>query len=150
MAGHFILKNITVSDLHTATGKPGITWSNALAHAPGTGIGPFLGWCLQTRQVLEQALGNIAIANRDNLPPHRYLLINAWQGLAQETQHYLMGAAWDQFLIRPTGGGLGLTALAAGANPPWNQGNKSAALRAQCQAGGVSIEVYYLSGIEMS
>ncbi|HEU0055415.1 MAG TPA: hypothetical protein VFQ39_19645, partial [Longimicrobium sp.] len=114
------------------------------------GTPPFPGWCPATRQTLATALGSHAIPNRHGLPPHRYLEIATWGQLDDATRRYVTSAGWDQFLIRPTGAGLGLTTLTQAANQFWNQGDRSAALREQCRFGPVSIEVYYLSGIEMA
>lgn len=150
MAGHFILKSITVSDLSTARSKPGITLSD-LVHVAGTRQGndaPFQGWTKETRDELTRALGNQEIADRKKLPPHRYLVISSASHNA-ETSTYLTGAGWVESMIRPTGAGLGLSALSRDAQSLWAAGNKVGALLTQCCQGNVSIEIYYIAGESM-
>jgi len=156
MAGNFILKSITQSDLVTATNFLHISWSTSPAHKKGTPIDPgnphgaiFAGWTPETRKVLSNALNGINIGNREGLPPHRYLEIKAWQTLNDKEQYYVSGAGWAENLVYPTTSGLGLKALAPLARADWAQGNKNQALIEMLKIGGVSIEVFYQSGMEM-
>ena len=147
MAGHFILKSITTSDLTTARSIPGISLSD-LVHAAGTRQGndaPFEGWTKDTRDELTKALGNQPIADRKKLPPHRYLMISN-AGSTTATATYLAGAGWAESLIRPTGAGLGLAALSKDAQSLWDAGDKPGALSRQSSQGNVSIEIYYIAG----
>lgn len=138
MAGHFILKSITFSDLQVAR-QMGGTWST-LQHG-------YVGWTRESTRVLGQALSGQAIGNRDGLPPHRYLQFSAGNG--DRIEEYLKGAGWADGLIRPDSPGLGLRALIAAAAATW-PGNKNLALVAQRQHGSISVEVYYLGGETMS
>jgi hypothetical protein len=155
MAGNFILKSITQSDLSTAIRFPHIRWSDT-AHRQGTLINPaqpqgarFPGWTVTTRQTLSNALANVAIGNRQNLPPHRYLEISAWAQLNDDEKGYVRGAGWADSLVYPNGAGLGLKAMTGAVLTAWNLGNKNQALEEALKQGNVSIEVFYQSGMEM-
>ncbi|MFI2188086.1 hypothetical protein [Streptomyces sioyaensis] len=139
MAGHFILSSITTSDLAIARQK-GATWS-VLQHAT-------VGWNTASRAVLSKALSGQAIGNRDGLPPHRYLECKASVGATLET--YLRGAGWADLLLRPNSAGLGLRELSTKAAAAWARGDRTATLVEQFLHGTASIEVYYISGTEMS
>jgi len=146
MAGHYLLKNIDYQEIITATNN-GLGWS-ALAHAQGTiggGGHVFGGWNSVTRNTLTQAIGGAALPNRNLLPPHRYLTIPPAPGGA--IQNYLAIADWVDRLTHPNG--MGLAVLGAGL-AAWNAGNNAASILAQAAAGAVSIEVYYISGTDMS
>lgn len=155
MAGNFILKSITQSDLSTAIRFPHIRWSGT-AHLAGALINPsrptgprFAGWTVTTRQALTDALGNRNLPNRESLPPHRYLEIDGWSRLDDAEKAYVRGAGWADSLVYPSGTGLGLKALNGDVLTAWNTGNKNKALEEALKQGNVSIEVYYQSGIEM-
>ena len=151
MSGHFILRNLTDSDFRTATVFPGITWSEDLSHEAGgeNGNGVFPGWTRESAEELSQALQGQDIANRDNLPPHRYLMFRAHAGLGEKAQTYVTFASWTDNLIRPTGAGLGLKTLTKAAAALWDQDKKDEAFLAQCMAGTVHVEVYYRGGYRM-
>lgn len=152
MAGHFILRSITQSDRIMATTFPLVSFSG-VAHQQGTARphgGVFPGWSPASRLALTTALASNPIANRDDLPPHRYLQFPAFGQLNADGQRYASSAGWIDNLIRPTGAGLGLRNLSPAAQLQWNNGNKSAAFVEQCRAGNVSVEIYYMSGYEMS
>jgi hypothetical protein len=155
MAGNFILKSITQSDLMTAIRFPHFRWSDT-AHRQGSLINPsqpqgarFPGWTAATRQTLSNALANIAIPNRQNLPPHRYLEIDTWGPLNDDEKNYARGAGWADSLVYPTGAGVGLKAMTGAVLTAWNLGNKNQALEEALKQGNVSIEVFYQSGLEM-
>ncbi len=158
MAGNFILKSITQSDLLEAIRFEGITWSETLHHAKDTPIDPsspngeqFAGWTDQTRNTLKQALqGNQTITDRSYLPPHRYLEIVPWQSLGKDAQNYVTTAGWGENLIRPDIPGLRLKEMTEDANNQWINERKNDAMVTQLKKGGISIEVYYISGTEMS
>ncbi|WP_329127030.1 hypothetical protein OG727_04670 [Streptomyces caniferus] len=139
MAGHFILSSITNSDIALA-GQKGANWS-ALQHAA-------IGWNTASRAVLTNALNGQPIGNRDGLPPHRYLESKASTGPTLEK--YLRGAGWADMLIRPNSTGLGLRELSPKARAAWDRGDRTGALVEQFLHGTATIEVYYISGTEMS
>ncbi|QLE72065.1 hypothetical protein FGW37_11025 [Streptomyces rectiverticillatus] len=139
MAGHFILRSITNSDLTIATSK-GATWS-ALQHGS-------IGWNTASRAVLSKALAGQPIGNRDGLPPHRYLESKASVGATLEK--YLRSAGWAGQLIRPASAGLGLRELSPKAKAAWDRGDHTGALVEQFLHGTATVEVYYISGTEMS
>lgn len=156
MAGNFILKSITQSDLHAATRFSNISWSASAAHKKGDLIDPknpngkkFLGWVCNTRDVLKDALLGKNIVNREGLPPHRYLEIKNWNILSDQEKLYIQGAGWAESLVYPGVTGLGLKSLNALATIEWNKSNKNQALIEMLKVGHVSIEVYYQSGLEM-
>jgi hypothetical protein len=140
MSGHFILKSISSTDISLATSK-GATWSD-VQHAD-------IGWTVTSRQTLTNAFGNVAIPNRDNLPPHRYLSFSFGSPHQVALQDFLRMVSWADSLVRPTGAGLELRNLAAAAQVPWAAGRHNEALVNQFQNGTVTIEVYYISGTEM-
>lgn len=140
MAGHFILKSISQSDLNVATGAPlQAHWSN-LQHGE-------VGWTQESEATLTNALSGNAIGNRNTLPPHRYLMVNG--GPDDNAIKFLRGAGWADSLVRPSSDGLGLVALCPQATIEWNAGRKNEALVAQALHGNVSIEVYYQSGYKI-
>ena len=142
MAGHFILKNITTSDLHMAIGPVlQATWS-APAHLN-------VGWTDQSRGVLQTALSGGAIANRNFIPPHSYLMIPHVVG-QKGREMYLRGCGWGELLERPSSVGLGLRALTPKAALAFAQGDTNGALALQALHGGVSIETYYLAKTEIA
>lgn len=156
MAGNFILKSITQSDFLVATRFPNISWSQSTAHKKGDLINPnspngprFKGWAPETRKVLSHALSNRNIGNREELPPHRYLMIKSWNILSNGEQEYIKGAGWVESLEYPESEGLGLKALQHSAKLKWGMKRKDEALIEMLKVGGVSIEVYYQSGLEM-
>ena len=152
MAGNFILKSITASDLIIATRNPHIKWSG-VAHKQGDIAGDgsrFPGWTSATRDVLRQALSNHNIANRNLLPPHRYLEIETWNKLSADEQRYVSVAGWTGSLEYPLGQGLGLKALTGQVLAKWNARNKEGALIEALKQGDVSIEVYYHGGMEIT
>ncbi|MEU8685265.1 hypothetical protein [Streptomyces sp. NPDC048611] len=139
MAGHFILSSITNSDIALAVQK-GANWS-AVQHAD-------IGWNTASRDVLSKALNGQPIGNRDGLPPHRYLESKFSTGPTLEK--YLRGAGWADTLIRPDSAGLGLRELSPKARAAWDRGDRTAALVEQFLHGTATVEVYYISGTEMS
>ncbi len=151
MSGHFILKSLTDSDLRVSTNFPGIHWGDDLSHEAGgaNGDGVFPGWTDASVAELSKALSGQDIANRNNLPPHRYLMINAHAGLSDKAQTYVKWANWADNLLRPTGQGLGLKTLTKAAALIWGQEDKGGALLEQCKAGTVHVEVYYRGGYRM-
>jgi hypothetical protein len=155
MAGNFILKSISQSDLSTAVRYPHMRWSGT-AHRQGDPINPaqptgarFTGWTQSTRQTLSDALANRNIPNRQNLPPHRYLEIDAWARLNDDEKAYVRGAGWADSLVYPSGTGVGLKAMTGEVLAAWNAGNKNQAVEEALKQGNVSIEVFYQSGLEM-
>jgi hypothetical protein len=150
MAGHFVLNSIAVSDLTTAQSM-GCTWS-PLAHGLGAqnapGQPPHPGWNATTRKNLTDALASGA-SNRNGLPPHLYLGFGPFGNNVQNNplRDYIRGAGWASQVTRP---GLELVALCPAALAAWNAGNKEAAVLAQADFGAASIEIYYISGEEMS
>lgn len=152
MAGNFILKSITASDLIIATRFPHIKWSGT-AHKQGDLAGDgsrFPGWTPATRDLLKQALSNHNIANRNLLPPHRYLEIETWAKLDDKEKSYINGAGWTSSLEYPLGQGLGLKALTGQVLAKWNAKDKTGALVEALKQGDVSIEVYYHGGLELT
>lgn len=150
MAGHFVLRSITNSDLVTAQSK-GCGWSG-LAHGPGAQNAPgnpaHAGWTIASRQNLSAAF-NAGVPNRNGLPPHRYLTFGPIANIppGNPLWLYIVGAGWASQLVRPN---MGLAALAPAATAAWNGGDKDGALLAQAQHGNTSIEIYYIGGYEMS
>ncbi|QRN93497.1 hypothetical protein JRI60_30465 [Archangium violaceum] len=144
MAGHFILKNISTTELAIAQATPyNCAWS-ALQHAN-------VGWTTASRLVLTNALAGVGIGNRDGLPPHRYL--NLQDNIATDVAKfhaYLRGASWVERLVRPNSAGLGLRALAGPAATHWAAGRVADAVIAQLATGPVSIEIYYTNNAEMA
>jgi hypothetical protein len=153
MAGHFVLKSITVSDLYAAI-QQGCTWSG-LAHQGGTARpippgGNFPGWNQVGRQALTDALSGAGILNRNDLPPHRYLQfgpiqagpIQAGPGLYD----YIRGAGWAENVVRPD---MGLRLLSPLASNAWTNNNFSDAVFLQAQHGATSVEIYYIAGTQM-
>lgn len=108
LAGHYLLRNIGHLDLALAQAAPrNLTWSG-LQHAA-------VGWTAVSRAILINVFNGVPIPNRNGLPPHRYLGINAANPVVQ----YLRGANWvgeprsqprhlgwwDTDLINKAGGG---------------------------------------------
>ncbi|CAM5545246.1 hypothetical protein [Streptomyces abikoensis] len=139
MAGHFILKSISNTDLTIATSKKA-TWS-PLQHGN-------IGWNTASRAVLSNALAGRPIGNRDGLPPHRYLEAKVSAG--SELEKYLRSAGWADLLIRPASQGLGLRELSPKAKAAWDRGDRTGALVEQFLHGTATVEVYYINGTEMS
>ncbi|GAA2343378.1 hypothetical protein OHT20_09805 [Streptomyces caniferus] len=139
MAGHFILRSITTSDLNLARQK-GATWSAKAEHAD-------VGWTAASRKVLSDALAGKPIGSRAGLPPHRYLECKFSVGAALEA--YLRGAGWADLLVRPDSVGLGLRQLSTAAESAWKRGDKNGALVEQFRHGTATVEVYYVDGLEM-
>jgi|SRR4051794_20026183 hypothetical protein len=145
MAGHFVLRSITTSDLAVAQTK-GCTWS-ALQHRGGTARpvppgGNYPGWNALGSLTLTTALG-AGIAARDDLPPHRYLQFGPILA-GFDPYSYIQGAGWADLVVRPN---MGLRALTALAQTAWNNGNLGQAVFLQAQAGAVSVEIYYVAGV---
>ncbi len=140
MAGYYLLRSITFSDLMTALEKLSATWSD-LQHSD-------VGWTPKSYQVLTTALKGQDIGNRDNLPPHRYLQIKGENPLADKKKQYLRAAAWVDQLERPASPGLGLRKLTGGAGK-W-PADKAESLIQQVQTGSVSVEIYFLGGVDMA
>jgi hypothetical protein len=152
VAGNFILKSITASDLIIATRHPHIKWSTT-AHKKGDLDGdgkPFQGWTPDTREVLRKALQGMAIANRNLLPPHRYVQIETWIKLNDVEKNYVTMAAWVESMEYPAGAGLGLKALTGQVLAKWQARDKNGALIEALKTGDASIEVYYHGGIEIT
>ena len=157
MAGQFVLWKMPPQVLATYTGIPGVGWTG-LAHAARTPSGvvgvDFAGWTVQTSAELNRVRSGVAIGNRNNLPPHRYLTFPPGQpGLALATQLQLDKYGWLTDLERPVNVGFGLVALCPAAAAIWNAGQtayRHDALIAQITHGATSIEVYYLGSKQMS
>jgi hypothetical protein len=152
VAGNFVLKSITASDLIIATRHPHIKWSTT-AHKKGDidGTGkPFQGWTPDTREVLRKALQGQAIPNRNLLPPHRYLEIETWNKLSEDEKRYVTMTSWADSMEYPLGQGLGLKALTGQVQAKWVARDKNGALIEALKTGDVSIEVYYHGGIEIT
>lgn len=152
MAGHFLLKSISTDEKNAIiAGFTGTTWS-ATAHVAGTANGAggvFPGWNEGSRLTLGHAFAGIAIGNRNNLPPHKYL---QFPGTAAPTPAQLTAIHKSNDLreiTHPDDAGLGLRALCAAALTEWNAGKKLAALIAQIMHGATSIEIYYLGKQEI-
>ncbi len=152
MAGRYVVKRITQDDIdRTMTQFPLAVWSG-LAHAAGVangGGGVFQGWTAQSRadlSVIFTGAGNLA--DRNNLPPHRYLQLPPGVWTAAQTD-YIYSAYWPNDLHRPSSAGFGVVGLSPLASAEWQSGQKRESLRQQCIAGPVSIEVYYLGKKEM-
>ncbi len=141
MSGHYILTSIDRFDVIKAQGQPlGATLSGR-QHAN-------VGWNVGSRATLSTALAGGNIGNRNTLPPHIYLMINANNPLPALVQSYLKIANWVDKLQRPNAVGLGLAMLCPAANAHWPN-NKAQSLIEQIQHGAVSIEIYYQDGIEV-
>ena len=139
MAGHFVLRSITNSDLVMAQQR-GCQWS-ALQHGG-------VGWTPASRAVLTTALTQ-GIHDRSGLPPHRYLQFGPFGADGVNggiLRPYLQGAGWADGLVRPN---MGLRGLVPAAAALWPR-NLGAAMVAQADAGATSIEIYYTSGYEIS
>ncbi|MBK8974780.1 MAG: hypothetical protein IPM29_02535 [Planctomycetes bacterium] len=136
MAGHFILRSITTSDVTVAKTKGGTI--SAVQHAN-------VGWTPNSEAALKAALAGQNIPNRDNLPPHVYLQFQPTTA-GSNIDTYLNGAGWADTVERPNCAGLGLRALCAQAQTAWNQGNKSRAVALQAQHGAISVEIYFQAG----
>jgi hypothetical protein len=152
MAGHFLLKSISTAEKDAIiAGFTGTTWS-ATAHVAGTANGAggdFPGWTAGSRLTLGHAFAGIAIANRNNLPPHKYL---QFPGTAAPSPAQLTAIHSSNDLreiTHPDDPGLGLRALCATALAEWNAGKKLAALIEQIKHGATSIEIYYLGKQEI-
>lgn len=137
MSGHFLLTNIPQSELNMASSK-GAVWS-PIAHQ-------HVGWSDTSKAALGNVLNGVAIPNRNNLPPHCYLQFAGSNPAAIDLRNYLKAASWVDNLTRPAGGGFGLTGLCPVANGLFLGGHKADALVAQIEHGGVSVEIYYVSG----
>jgi hypothetical protein len=148
VAGHFVLRSITVSDLTVAQQK-GCTWS-ALQHPAGVARpvppgGNYPGWNALGQLTLTTALG-AGILARDDLPPHRYLQFGPIAA-GFDPYSYIQGAGWADRVQRPN---MGLRALSAAAQLAWNAGDPGRAVFLQAQAGAVSVEIYYIAGEQMA
>lgn len=139
MAGHFLLVNIPLSDLLIAVDKLGGAVS-AVQHT-------HVGWSSGTLDVLRTAASGGNIGNRNQLPPHVYLQINAENPLHGTKKTYLRVASWVDDMTRPASVGLGLRQLCVTAQTFWNLGRKDEAIIAQVEHGAVSVEIYYRSKV---
>ncbi|MDR3443678.1 hypothetical protein [Dyella sp.] len=108
-----------------------------------------VGWTQTSRQALSSVLANVAIPNRNQLPPHCYLTFAGQNPAPMALKNYLKVASWVDSLRRPTGAGFGLTALNAIAGGLFGNGHFADSLIAQIEHGGVSVEIYYVSGYEV-
>jgi hypothetical protein len=138
MAGHFVLRSISQSDLVMAQ-QMGCGWS-ALMHDP-------VGWTPASRAELSLAFGAGLPGNRDGLPPHRYLQFGPFGVNVSDLRSYIAVAGWADTVIRPN---MGLTGLNPAAQQRWNGRDPGGAVLEQAIAGATSVEIYYLSGYEMS
>jgi hypothetical protein len=85
MSGHFVLKNISVSDQAIAV-SAGANRSG-LQHSE-------VGWNTNSRGVLSNALQGRDIGDRAGLPPHRYLQFSYNNAnMRDQTSRYLQGQA---------------------------------------------------------
>jgi hypothetical protein len=138
-------------DRDNAVATLGAVWSG-VAHQAGTANGAgglFPGWTPASRAALNQVRdGRGGLANRNGLPPHRYLQIPAGAPTPAQVA-YLRNSYWVNDLQHPSDGGFGVVALAPLAAASWANGKKVDALVAQITHGATSIEVYYLGSKEM-
>ncbi|MCC3466240.1 MULTISPECIES: hypothetical protein [unclassified Microcoleus] len=152
MAGQFVLWRIDPNDRDNFIANfSGSKWSE-LAHrenTPNGNGGLFPGWTAASRDLINRVRnGSSNLANRNNLPPHRYLQIPG--GLPNAAQvNYLRTCYWINDLVRPSDPGFGIVALAPAAVAAWSNGKKVDSLVAQITHGATSIEIYYLGGKEM-
>jgi hypothetical protein len=150
MAGHFVLTSITVSDLAIAQSK-GCIWSPLQhpsgAQRPNPPGGNYPGWNQLGREALNKALGVVGMpVKRDDLPPHRYLQFGPIQE-GRNPYDYIRGASWACAVTRPN---MGLRLLSPEANSAWMKGDIGGAVFQQALHGQVSVEIYYVGGIQMS
>jgi hypothetical protein len=139
MSGHFVLKNISVSDQAIAV-SAGANRSG-LQHSE-------VGWNANSRGVLSNALQGRDIGDRAGLPPHRYLQFSYNNAnMRDQTSRYLQGTSWADSLVRPDH--MGLRNLAEGAATAWNEHKPNEAMLQQFLHGDSIVEVYYVSGGEI-
>lgn len=149
MAGRFILYKVSNEDKQWFLSR-GATIS-ILFHDPNdpnqtdsTG-NAFPGWNDTTRNVLSRIRNGVGTnANRDLLPPHRYIQIP--MGALDVAD--IKAQPWLADLLRPSR--CYLTGLSLAANNPWIQNEKAEALASQIGAiAHTPIEVYYWDKKEM-
>jgi hypothetical protein len=149
MAGRFILYKVSNEDKQRFLSM-GATISilfhdpNNAAQTDSTG-NAFPGWNNTTRDVLSKIRNGVGTnANRDLLPPHRYIQIP--RGALDAA--YIKAQSWLADLLRPTH--CHLTGLSNAANTLWLQNEKAAALASQVSdIATTPIEVYYWDKKEM-
>jgi hypothetical protein len=96
----------------------------------------------KSRMARDSGLRGDQLANRDNLPPHQYILINS----RTEINH-LPDDLIDLFERNASiPSGMGLKSLCPQADRAWDNGKKLEALQIQINRGDVSIEVYFIGG----
>jgi hypothetical protein len=152
MAGQFVVWRMYAQDIQNFIASfPGTIWTG-LAHQAGTPNGAggvFPGWTPASRAALNQIRdGRGGLANRNGLPPHRYLHIPGGAPMPAQI-NYLWRCYWINDLQRPSEPGFGVVALAPLATAHWSNGKKVDSLVAQITHGATSIEVYYLGRKEM-
>lgn len=153
MAGEFVVWKMKQEEVDRVLAAfPGSNWTG-VAHAAGTpagGGGLFPGWNALSRAELARVRdGRGGLANRNNLPPHRYIEIPA--GAVTPVQRELLFQwYWVNDLQHPTDPGFGSAALTANAAASWGLGKKRQALIDQIAHGATSIEVYYIGSKEMN
>jgi hypothetical protein len=133
------------------------------AHAAGAANGAggvFAGWNAATGNQIALVKNGHHLGNRDNLPPHRYLVFPPGAPAAALSAQMIADKfGWIKDLERPGGMGLVNLAVAAGPAAPagaaspqaiWNAGGSSykydALLAAQMLTGPVSVAIYYKGG----
>jgi hypothetical protein len=170
MAGQFVLWQISLDTWNTYIALAGMTVAPPIgqppAHAAGAANGAggvFAGWNAATGNQITLVKNGHHLGNRDNLPPHRYLVFPPGAPAAALGAQMLADRfGWIKDLERPGGMGLVNLAVAAGPAAPagaaspqaiWNAGGSSYkydALLAQMLTGPVSVEIYYKGGKQMS
>jgi hypothetical protein len=152
MSGQYVAWRISPNDKDSFLAHfPGSVWSG-VAHQAGVQNGAggvFPGWTPASRDELNRVRnGSSNLANRNNLPPHRYLIIPGGS-LTDEQIEYLWTCYWINDLQRPSDPGFGTVTLAPVAATMWTSGQKVQSLVAQIMHGATSIEVYYLGSKEI-
>jgi hypothetical protein len=118
------------------------------AHQAGqpSGAGYFPGWTALGHEHLNQIRhGRGGPPNRNELPPHKYLVIPGGKLNVSQIQ-YLQRSYWINDLQRPSAVGFGIGSLAPSSADAWRRGRKIDALVEQVAHGNTSIEIYYLGG----
>src|SRR5215831_16822735 len=128
MAGQFVLWRMTPQEKDNFIAQfPGTVWTG-LAHQAGTANGAggvFPGWTPASRAAINSVRsGSSALANRNGLPPHRYLHIPGGAPNAIQIQYLQRNCYWVNDLQRPSDGGFGVVGLSALATANWSNGKK--------------------------
>jgi len=136
MAGHFLLWDVTQTDINEMRGYPGFTLSEVMHRD--------VGWTNASSLTLSLMKNGNGIVNRAGLPPHQYLTFpggapvgGALQVLTSQEHGWVHGLERRSEEV-----GLGLRELCDAARTRWTLNDKLGALIAQITHGSTSIEIY--------